>query len=115
MTSEEDPRAARSASVSESGFKVVPWPAPSRASSAPSCRCIRRAGSAPLDVEELLKGSIESPIRGSPRVTLEEVDADEVVVRIAATPPDPRDGPRLAGEVLRAITPQVASGALRSG
>ena len=62
-----------------------------------------------------LRASIETPIRGSPRITLEEVDADEVVVRISATPLDPRDGPRLAGEVLRAITPQVASGDSRSG
>jgi small conductance mechanosensitive channel len=29
-----------------------------------------RPGSTPLDVEELLKGSIETPIRGSPRITL---------------------------------------------
>lgn len=35
-------------------------------------------------------------------MTLEELDEDEVVVRIAATPEDPEAGPRLAGAVLAA-------------
>ena len=88
---------------------------PLREPAAVDLRARLRPGSTPLDIEELLKGSIDTPIRGSPRITLEEVDANEVVLRIAATPLDPRDGPRLAGEVLRAIAPQVASGDLRSG
>jgi hypothetical protein len=37
---------------------------------------------------------------------LEEVDGDEVVVGIAATPRDPADGPRLASEVLSAYLPR---------
>ena len=53
-----------------------------------------------MDVEQRLRETITIPIRGAPRVTLEEVDGEEVVVRIAATPEDPRDGPRLAGAVL---------------
>jgi len=63
----------------------------------------------PIEVEELLKGAISTPIRGSPRIALEEVDGDEVVMRISATPRDPVDGPRLATEVLRVIAPQVVS------
>jgi small-conductance mechanosensitive channel len=59
-----------------------------------------RPGVTPMDVEQRLREAITIPIRGAPRVTLEEVDGDEVVVRIAATPEDPRDGPRLAGAVL---------------
>jgi small-conductance mechanosensitive channel len=69
-----------------------------------------RPGVTPMDVEEHLRGEISAAIRGTPRVTLEEVDGDEVVVRIAATPQDPADGPRLASEVLRAIAPFVRAG-----
>jgi small conductance mechanosensitive channel len=69
-----------------------------------------RAGMTPQDVEHRLRERIATPIRAA-QVTLEEVDGDEVVVRISATPQDPADGPRLAGEVLEAISPVVrASG-----
>jgi hypothetical protein len=42
-------------------------------------------------------------VRGEPTIALEEVDADEVVVRIQATPLADTDGPQLADEVLAAI------------
>jgi small-conductance mechanosensitive channel len=61
-----------------------------------------RPGITPTDVEEHLREAITVPMRGGPRVTLEELDEDEVVVRIAATPEAPEDGPRLAGAVLAA-------------
>jgi small-conductance mechanosensitive channel len=61
-----------------------------------------RPGVTPMDVENRLREAITVPLRGPPRVTLEEMDGDEVVVRIAATPEDPADGPKLAGEVLTA-------------
>jgi small conductance mechanosensitive channel len=67
-----------------------------------------RPGSTPAEIEEQLRTAISTPIRGAPRVTLEEVDGDEVVVRIAATPSNPGAGPRLATEVLHAIEPHVA-------
>ena len=63
-----------------------------------------RPGITPMDVEERLRDTIKIPMRGAPRVTLEEVDGDEVVVRIEATPVHPADGPRLAGAVLAAAT-----------
>jgi small conductance mechanosensitive channel len=66
-----------------------------------------RAGIAPIDVEQHLREHISTPIRGRPRITLEELDGDEVVVRIAATPRNPADGPQLASEVLRAVAPFV--------
>jgi hypothetical protein len=62
-----------------------------------------RPGVTPVDVEEHLRGAIATPIRSGPRITLEEVDGDQVVVRIEATPRDPADGPRLAAEVLASI------------
>jgi small conductance mechanosensitive channel len=62
-----------------------------------------RRGVTPVDVQELLQERIATPMRGSPRITLEELDGDQVVVRIEATPNDPVEGPRLANEVLAAI------------
>jgi small conductance mechanosensitive channel len=57
----------------------------------------------PLEVQELLDESIQTPLRDRPHITLEEIDGDEVVVRISATPERPSDGPRLASEVLEAV------------
>jgi small conductance mechanosensitive channel len=57
----------------------------------------------PSDVQSLLQEAIETPVRGEPTIALEEVDADEVVVRIQATPLADSDGPQLADEVLAAI------------
>jgi small conductance mechanosensitive channel len=57
----------------------------------------------PSEVQCLLQESIETPVRGEPTIALEEVDADEVVVRIQATPLADSDGPQLADEVLAAI------------
>jgi small-conductance mechanosensitive channel len=64
------------------------------------------AGVTPLEVQELLEEAIETPVRDRPQITLEEIDGDEVVVRIAATPERPSDGPRLATEVLAAVAAQ---------
>jgi small conductance mechanosensitive channel len=66
------------------------------------------AGVTPLEVQELLDEAIQTPIRGRPQITLEEIDGDEVVVRISATPELPSDGPRLASEVLEAVAAQTA-------
>jgi small-conductance mechanosensitive channel len=57
----------------------------------------------PSDVQALLEDAIETPVRGEPTISLEEVDADEVVLRIQATPLSDDDGPRLADEVLAAV------------
>ena len=68
-------------------------------------------GVTPLEVQELLDESIETPIRDRPQIVLEEIDGDEVVVRISATPERPSDGPRLASEVLEAVAAQTARAA----
>jgi small conductance mechanosensitive channel len=57
----------------------------------------------PSAVQALLEGAITTPVRGEPSISLEEVDSDEVVVRIQATPLSDADGPRLADEVLAAV------------
>jgi small conductance mechanosensitive channel len=65
------------------------------------------AGVTPLDVQEMLEHGLETPIRDKPQIMLEEIDGDEVVVRISATPESPSDGPRLATEVLEAVAAQA--------
>jgi small-conductance mechanosensitive channel len=80
---------------------------PLREPTAVDLRARLRPNVTPVEVEEQLKRALETPLRGSPRITLEELDGDEVVVRISATPQDSADGSRLATEVLRAIAPQV--------
>jgi small conductance mechanosensitive channel len=68
------------------------------------------AGVTPLEVQELLAKVVKTPMRDSPRITLEEIDGDEVVVRISATPERPSDGPRLASEVLEAVAGHTVRG-----
>jgi small conductance mechanosensitive channel len=57
----------------------------------------------PSDLQALLEDNVETPVRSEPHISLEEVDRDEVIVRIAATPAVDSDGPRLADEVLAAL------------
>ena len=66
-----------------------------------------RPGVTPIDVQNLIQDGVQTPIRGEPRVTLEELDGDEIVVRIAATPERAADGPKLATEVLTAVAPET--------
>jgi small-conductance mechanosensitive channel len=68
------------------------------------------AGVTPLEVQELLAKVVKTPMRDAPRITLEEIDGDEVVVRISATPERPSDGPRLASEVLEAVAGHTVRG-----
>jgi small conductance mechanosensitive channel len=65
----------------------------------------------PEHVEQILRARVTTPMRGPPRVTLEEVDGNALVVRITAIPEHPSDGPRLAAEVLAAITAEISGSA----
>jgi small-conductance mechanosensitive channel len=62
-----------------------------------------RAGTKPSDVQRLIEEKVQTPTREHPQIELEEVDDDEVVMRITATPASNADGPRLADEVLAAV------------
>ena len=73
---------------------------PLREPTAVELRARLRPGITPLDVDRRLRESIQTPMRGAPSVTLEEVDGEDTVVRVRATPDRPGDGPRLAGEVV---------------
>ncbi len=61
------------------------------------------ADTTPQDVQDLLARSLEIPTRYAPHVELEELDRDELVVRIVVTPLRPSDGSKLASEVLAAV------------
>jgi small conductance mechanosensitive channel len=76
---------------------------PLREPAAVDLRARLRPDVRPSDVQTLLEEAIDTPVRGEPTISLEEVDADEVVVRIQATPLSDDDGPRLADEVLAAV------------
>src|SRR4051812_24878309 len=67
----------------------------------------------PSEVQDLLEEHVRTPVRTEPHIGLEEVDAHEVVVRIAATPEADTDGPRLADEILAAIAPLTRGGDTR--
>ena len=58
--------------------------------------------------------AITVPTRYRPSVSLEELDADGVVLRVSATPLRPEDGSQLAEEVLEALRRQAEAHA-RSG
>src|SRR3954449_12401454 len=62
----------------------------------------------PGRLEQVLREQIDTPLRGRPNVELEELDGDEVVVRIEATPRNPQDGSHLASEVLEVVAGETA-------
>jgi small conductance mechanosensitive channel len=76
---------------------------PLREPAAVDLRARLRPDVRPSDVQALLEDNVTTPTRTEPHISLEEIDRDEVVVRVAATPISDADGPRLADEVLAAI------------
>src|SRR3954463_2080379 len=82
---------------------------PLREPDAVDLRARLRPGVTPKDVQALLEQEIDKPLVEPPRVLLEELDGDEVVVRIQATPVAAVDGPQLAGDVLRAVGRETRS------
>jgi small conductance mechanosensitive channel len=59
--------------------------------------------SSPREIEQQLLRTITVPTRYRPSVSLEEIEPDNVVLRISATPLRTEDGPQLADEVLEAL------------
>jgi small conductance mechanosensitive channel len=78
---------------------VVPLREPERV----ELRARFSADTTPREVQELLEGAISVPIRYAPHIELEELDREEIVVRIVAAPTSPTDGAALAGEILAAV------------
>jgi len=81
---------------------------PLREPSGVDLRARLRPGVTPLDIQNLLTDTLTTPVREAPRILLEEIDGDEVVVRIQATPERAADGPLLASEVMAAIARETA-------
>lgn len=54
----------------------------------------------PAVVQDMLRQAITVPTLRPPRIELEEVDRDEVVLRISATPVNPSDGAKLAEQIV---------------
>ena len=77
---------------------------PLREPAAVNLRARLRPDVKPTVVQALLDEAVRTPLRADPHIGLEEVDSNEVIVRIAATPESDADGPRLADEILAAIS-----------
>lgn len=84
---------------------------PLREPEAVNLRARLRAGMTPSDLQEILEQSLQTPLRDVPRITLEELDGDEVVVRISATPKVSAEGRHLASELLSIVSRETRSGA----
>jgi small conductance mechanosensitive channel len=61
------------------------------------------AETSPREVQEMVEEAISVPLRYPPHIAVEELDRDDVVVRIISTPLNPRDGAKLAEEVLARV------------
>jgi small conductance mechanosensitive channel len=84
---------------------------PLREPEAVNLRARLRAGMTPGDLQEVLERSLQTPLRGVPRITLEELDGEEVVVLIAATPLVATQGRQLASELLGVVARETRSNA----
>ncbi len=84
---------------------------PIREPEAVNLRARLRPGMTPSDLQELLETQLQTPLRDTPRITLEELDGEEVVVRIAATPRVASEGRHLASELLSVVSRETSSGA----
>ncbi|HUZ29763.1 MAG TPA: mechanosensitive ion channel family protein [Solirubrobacteraceae bacterium] len=62
------------------------------------------AGIRPSQVQAILDEQIRTPTRNRAKVLLEEIDSDDVVVRVQATPDHADDGAKLADEVIAALS-----------
>jgi small conductance mechanosensitive channel len=61
------------------------------------------ADTSPREVQEMIENAITVPLRYPPHIGVEELDRDEVLLRIVTTPMNPRDGATLAEEVLTGL------------
>jgi small conductance mechanosensitive channel len=62
-----------------------------------------RPGIKPSELQRIIEEMVTTPTRDHPNIELEEVDEEEVVMRVTATPASKADGPKLADEVLAAV------------
>jgi small conductance mechanosensitive channel len=84
---------------------------PLREPAAVNLRARLSAGVTPTDLQRVIEAALTTPIRSRPQVTLVELDGDEVVVEIAATPQTGADGGRLAAELLEIVSRETPTAA----
>jgi small conductance mechanosensitive channel len=63
-----------------------------------------KSGVRPSQVQAILDEQISTPTRSTAVVLLEEIDGDDLVVRVQATPERAIDGARLADEIIAALS-----------
>ena len=68
----------------------------------------------PSELQRLLEENVSVITRDPPHIAVEEVDDEEVIMRVTATPERDEDGPRLADEVLTAVGRVTASDGYRA-
>jgi small-conductance mechanosensitive channel len=69
-----------------------------------------RPGIKPSELQRIIEETVTTPTRDHPHIELEEVDDEEVVMRVTATPASKADGPKLADEVLAAVDAATKAG-----
>jgi small conductance mechanosensitive channel len=62
------------------------------------------SGVRPSRVQAILDDEVRAPTRTKATVLLEEIDGEDVVVRVQATPESATDGARLADEIIAALS-----------
>src|SRR3954451_286500 len=58
----------------------------------------------PSELQHFLEEHVHTPTRSHPHISVEEVDDEEVIMRVNAVPEIDREGPKLADEILAAIS-----------
>jgi small conductance mechanosensitive channel len=76
---------------------------PLRSPGAVDLRARLRPGIKPSDLQRMIEETVTVPTRDHPNIELEEVDDEEVVMRVTAVPASAEDGAKLADEVLAAV------------
>lgn len=83
---------------------------PVREPDAVSLRARLPAGMTPAELQDVLDHSLSISLRSPARITLEEIDGDEVIVNIDAVPLAASEGRQLAGELQSVVAREVARG-----
>jgi small-conductance mechanosensitive channel len=83
---------------------------PLREPPAVNLRARLRGGVTPDDLERLIEAGLTTALRSRPEVTVVELDGDEVVVEITATPQSAADGGKLASELLEIVSGESSAG-----
>jgi len=84
---------------------------PLREPDAVSLRAKLRPGTTPRELQELIERELPLRLREAPRITLEALDGEEVVVQISARPLVDSDAPALASDLLRVVSGETAAAA----